>query len=460
MSPQPKASPLLPLLLTITIFIQLLDATILNTALPAIAKDFHESPLVMQSTIISYALTLAIFIPLNSFLSDRIGLKKLFMGAMVVFVLGSIGCAMSPNLNWLLTGRVVQGIGGAMLAPAARTIIMRSYTRSQFFNVFNYASMPALLAPVLGPAIGGYLADYATWHWIFLINVPIGLGALILAWYILPLFPYKKSKLDLKGFFLFSGASFCLTLALELFDGNELVGLVVGLLIAGFAGVYFYWGHAKSEKDAIYSRDLFQIRTYRIGMAGNLVCRLGIGGVPYLLPLLFQIAYQDSASLSGMLLAPMALAGVAVKPGFKFILSRFGYRKTLIRNTQILGFLILLLGLPGKEASLWIYVPILIVLGGVNSLQFTAMNTITLSKLRDYQTTSANSMLSVNQLLSLGFGVAISAICLRIFNTDMIAHGDIFVAFRYSFIVIGLLTMISGAVFARLHVQDGKNMMG
>ncbi len=210
-----EPSRFLPLLLAIAIFMQQLDATILNTALPKMAADLGESPLNMQSTIIAYALTLALMMPLSGFLSDKVGTRKLFMSALVVFVLGSLLCAASTSLTMLIIARVVQGVGGAMLTPVARLTMLQAYDKSRLLTVMNYAVMPALIGPVLGPVVGGYLVDYMSWHWIFLLNVPIGLIGLWVTWYIMPNFSQKEGHFDGVGFVLFATAAFCVSLSLE-----------------------------------------------------------------------------------------------------------------------------------------------------------------------------------------------------------------------------------------------------
>lgn len=305
-------SPWLPLLLAIAIFMQMLDATILNTALPEIAADLNESPLNMQLAVISYTLTVALLIPLSGYLADKFGTKKVFFGSIALFMLGSALCAASDSLLGLAFSRIIQGIGGSMLVPIPRLTILRMYDKSKLLNAINYAVMPALIGPVLGPLAGGYLVEYASWHWIFLLNLPIGLLGFILGRNIMPDIKGSNISLDFKGYLIFSAAACLLLLSAESLSHAlppyfALLPLCGGLL---FARRYFR--HMKTASKPIYSADLFLIRTFRLGLAGNLFSRIGISSIPFLMPLMFQIAFGFSASLSGWLVAPVALSSLLV----------------------------------------------------------------------------------------------------------------------------------------------------
>ncbi|MCZ2082975.1 MULTISPECIES: MFS transporter [unclassified Kaistella] len=460
--PKPKDTAVkkfLPLILATAIFMQMLDSTILNTSLPSIAKDLHESPLNMQNAIISYVLTLALFMPVSGFLADKFGTRKVFITSLVVFSLGSLLCALSQNLNHLVISRVIQGIGGSLMTPVGRLALIKTFQKNELVQAMNYAIIPALIGPVLGPLVGGYMVDYLSWHWIFLINIPIGLLGIILSLKFMPDYQSKKMSFDLKGFLIFASASLLLSISLELFGTVKNITPVLLIFTLGFLMIYYYYVHAKKTKNPIFPLNLFQVRTFRVGILGNLATRLGISAIPLLLPLMIQIAYGQTAVVSGWIVAPMALTAMFGKSFVIKILEKFGYRRTLMTNTFIIGFLIASMGIPGINTSIYWFVPIIAILGFFNSIQFTAMNTIAIADLRDSHTSSGNSLLAVNQQLAVGFGIAIGLITLKLFeNNAAITDGQIHLAFRYTFFLVGFLTILTGFVFRRLHATDGENM--
>lgn len=455
---QNSIKKILPLILATAIFMQMLDSTILNTSLPSIAKDLQESPLNMQNAIISYVLTLAVFMPASGFLADRFGTKKVFIFSLILFSLGSLFCAMSQNLTHLVISRVIQGVGGSLMTPVGKLALIKTFDKSELLKAMNFAIIPALIGPVLGPLVGGYMVDYLSWHWIFLINIPIGILGIVLGIKFMPNYKSKDVDFDVKGFLIFAAASLLLSIALELFGDMQNTTPVLVIFILGFLCLYYYYRHAKRDESPIFPLNLFQVRTFRVGIVGNLATRLGISSVPLLLPLMIQIAYKQSAVTSGWIIAPMALTAMFGKSYVIKILDRFGYRQTLMTNTFIIGMLICLLAIPDINTSLYWFIPIISILGFFNSIQFTSMNTISIADLRNFQTSSGNSLISVNQQLAIGFGIAFGLIVLKIFeNTDLI-HGEIHNAFRFTFLTVGILTIISGFIFRRLHISDGKNM--
>lgn len=449
----------LPLILAISIFMQMLDSTILNTSLPAIARDLQESPLEMQNAIISYVLTLALFMPVSGFLADKFGTRKIFIFSLVVFSLGSLFCALSQNLTHLVISRVIQGIGGSLMTPVGRLALIKTFDKNEIVRAMNFAIIPALIGPVLGPLVGGYMVDYFSWHWIFLINIPIGLIGIFLSLKYMPEYISETITFDLKGFLIFASASLLISIALESFGTAKNITPVLLIFILGFLLIYYYYRHAKKTASPIFPLDLFQVRTFRVGILGNMATRLGISSIPLLLPLMVQIAYGETAVVSGWIVAPMALTAMFGKSFVIRVLNYFGYRKTLMTNTFIIGFLICCLGIPGMNTSIWWFIPIIAVLGFFNSIQFTSMNTIAIADLRTSHTSSGNSLLAVNQQLAIGFGIAFGLVVLNIFQKiPQNAGENIHLAFRYTFFVVGILTILSGFVFRRLHSRDGDNM--
>lgn len=450
---------LLPIILATAIFMQMLDSTILNTSLPAIAKDLNESPLNMQNAIISYVLTLAVFMPVSGFLSDKFGTRKVFIFSLILFSAGSLLCSLSQNLTQLVFARMIQGVGGSLMIPVGKLALIMTFQRNELVKAMNFAIIPALIGPVLGPLVGGYMVDYLSWHWIFLINIPIGLIGIILSIKFMPNYKSKSADFDIKGFLIFAAASLLLSISLELFGNSMHVTTVLLIASSGFLMLYFYYRHATTDKNPIFPLNLFQVRTFRVGILGNLATRLGISAIPLLLPMMIQISYGESAVTSGWIVAPMAITAMFGKSAVIGILNKFGYRATLMTNTFVIGLLICSMSIPSVNASIYWYIPIIAVLGFFNSIQFTAMNAISIADLRQHHTSSGNSLISVNQQLALGFGIAFGLIVLKIFQGDVkLIHNEIHNAFRYTFLVVGTLTILSGFVFRRLHFKDGDNM--
>lgn len=458
-SPRQTVKKILPLILATAIFMQMLDSTILNTSLPSIARDLNESPLDMQNAIISYVLTLAVFMPASGFLADRFGTRRVFIFSLVLFSLGSVFCALSQNLTHLVISRVIQGVGGSLMTPVGKLALIKTFNRNELLKAMNFAIVPALIGPVLGPLVGGYMVDYLSWHWIFLINIPIGVLGIVLGLKYMPNYNSRETDFDLKGFMIFAAASLLLSISLELFGDMQNITPVLLVFILGFLFLYYYYRHAKRGNNPIFPLSLFQVRTFRVGIVGNLATRLGISSVPLLLPLMIQIAYGQSAVTSGWIIAPMALTAMFGKSSVIKILNKFGYRRTLMVNTFIIGVLICCLAIPDIHSSIFWFVPVIAILGFFNSIQFTSMNTISIADLRNFQTSSGNSLISVNQQLAIGFGIAFGLIVLKIYENspELIKH-ETHNAFRYTFLTVGILTILSSLVFRRLHTFDGRNM--
>lgn len=450
----------LPSLLAAIIFMQMLDTTILNTALPQMAADLQQSPLNMQSAVIAYALTLALLMPLSGWLCDKFGTRKVIFVALLIFVLGSLLCALANGLPFLVFGRVIQGVGGAILMAAPRLVMVKSYQKNQILHIINYIIMPALIGPIVGPLLGGYLAEYVSWHWIFLINLPIGLVAAWATLLILPDFRSDEARIDFDkwGFMLFGGGAVGLSLAVELLPRPNARFQAAGLAVLALWSWWAYYRHAQKSANPLYQLDLFQIRTFRIGLLGNLVSRLGISSMPFLLPLLLQVGFGHSASVAGLALAPVAMAAMVVKPMVAPLMKRFGYRQVLRTNTIVIGLLMMSLALPAADTPIMGLIPQLFLLGACNSIQFSGMNSITIADLRDHQNSSGTSLMAVNQQLSVGFGIAVGATILQLFTENMGATA-IHAAFRYTLICMGTFTLLSSLIFARLHWRDGNNLI-
>jgi len=448
----------LPWIAAMAFFMQALDATILNTALPAIAHSLDRSPLAMQSAIISYTLTVAMLIPVSGWLADRFGTRRVFMMAVSLFTLGSFACAMSGSLSQLVIFRVVQGIGGAMMMPVARLALLRAYPRSELLPVLNFVTMPGLVGPILGPLLGGVLVTWASWHWIFLINIPIGILGLLYARKYMPNFTTPRRGFDMQGFLLFGLGLVLISSGMELF-GERIVASYIGILIllGGLLLLMAYIWHARRHPAPLIALPMFKTRTFSVGIAGNLASRLGTGCVPFLMPLMLQVGFGYTALIAGCMMAPTAFGSLLAKSTVTQVLRWFGYRKTLVGVTLVIGMLIGQFSLqsPGMEIGLLI-LP-LFILGMAMSTQFTAMNTIALADLTDENASSGNSVLAVTQQLSISLGVAVSAAVLRLYEgIDSINTVE---QFHYTFLTMGAVTLLSALVFLLLHPKDGRNLI-
>ena len=447
----------LPWIAAMAFFMQALDATILNTALPDIARSLNHSPLAMQSAVISYTLTVALLIPVSGWLADRFGTRRVFIIAVILFSLGSLLCAFSPNLPFLVVSRIIQGIGGAMMMPVARLALLRAYPRSELLPILNFVTIPGLVGPVLGPLLGGILVTYATWHWIFIINIPIGILGIIYAIRHMPDFTMPKRRFDTLGFALLGAGLVSVSVSLDLFGDNALAAATPFLVMgSGFVLLTFYALHARRISAPIIPLSLFRTRTFSVGIAGNVATRLGTGCIPFLMPLMLQVGFGYPAVVAGMMMAPTAIGSILAKSAVTQILRRYGYRLTLFAITLVIGAIISSFYFQSPGMSIYLLLP-LFILGMAMSTQFTAMNTITLADLTEHNASSGNSVLAVTQQLSISFGIAVSASVLRYFESQ--DWGSIVDNFHATFVTVGVMTILSAFVFLFLSRTDGRNMI-
>lgn len=450
----------LPWVAAIALFMQTLDGTILNTALPAIAEEFGRDATAMQSIIVSYTLTLALFIPLSGWMSDRFGSRTIFIWAVGIFTVGSLACAVSQDLTQLVLSRILKAIGGSMMVPVARLAVLYTYSKSKLLKVINFMTIPALVGPIVGPTLGGWLVDYTSWHWIFLINLPIGIAGMLIAKNVMPNYKQTTYKFDLLGMVLFGGALILMTLAIEL--GTEKVlswWMVVGLILIAAVMMQAYYKHYKKVPHPLINLGLIKIRTLRIGVLGNLLTRLGIGGMPLLLPLMFQLGFGHSAMTSGMMMIPVALAAIVTKPLVVKIVQFLGYKNTLLLNTFIVAFVIGMFAFMDADTPLPNLIPLLVIFGVVNSIQLSSMNTLAVSDLDKDSASSGNSLVLVMQQLSMSLGISVGAFLLQYFDSaSFIQHPSLQMAFKWTFVSMGVITAISALLFLRLDKTDGAAM--
>ena len=448
----------LPWIAAMAFFMQALDATILNTALPAIAHSLNRSPLAMQSAIISYTLTVAMLIPVSGWLADRFGTRRIFMLAVSLFTLGSLACALSTSLSELVIFRIIQGVGGAMMMPVARLALLRAYPRSELLPVLNFVTMPGLIGPILGPVLGGVFVTWATWHWIFLINIPIGVAGLLYARKYMPNFTTPRRRFDLSGFLLFGFSLVLFSIGMELL-GEQIVASWIALMVVLFSLLLLlaYIRHARKHPAPLISLSLFKTRTFSVGIAGNLATRLGTGCIPFLMPLMLQVGFGYPALVAGCIMAPTAIGSILAKSTVTQVLRRLGYRKTLVSVTLFIGVMIAQFAFQSPTMPVWLLILPLFVLGMAMSTQFTSMNTITLADLTDDNASGGNSLLAVTQQLSISLGVAVSAAVLHSYQS--LEGASTIDQFHYTFITMGVITVISALMFMLLKAKDGRNLI-
>ncbi|MEO5560456.1 MAG: multidrug transporter subunit MdtD [Dokdonella sp.] len=451
-----KSNKVLLWLVALGVFMQMLDSTIVNTALPSMAADLHESPLRMQSVVIAYALTMAMLIPASGWLADRFGTRRIFFAAIVLFTAGSLLCANAHRLGQLSASRVVQGMGGAMLLPVGRLAVLRAVPRSDFLLAMTFVTVPGLIGPLIGPTLGGWLVQSASWHWIFLINLPVGLIACIATLRFMPDARAPVSRFDLGGYLMLSFSMVAISLSL---DGLSELGLrhasVLVLFIFGMASFVAYWLHATRAPKPLFSLGLFGVHTYRVGLLGNLFARIGSGSMPFLIPLLLQVGLGYSPMDAGLMMVPVALAAMVSKRMVVPLVREIGYRRVLIGNTILVGLAMASFALVSPEQPVWLRIIQFSVFGMLNSLQFTAMNTITLRDLDGELASGGNSLLSMVMMLSMSLGVATASGLLGAFTGVFGAeHGAAALpAFHATFVCVGLVTAASAWISWQLEPE-------
>ncbi|PJZ65610.1 MFS transporter [Leptospira wolffii] len=457
MTTESKGTKALLWLVACGFFMQTLDSTIVNTALPAIARSLDTSPLKMQSVVVAYLLTMAMIIPASAWISDKLGVRRVFIGALALFVIGSLFCAASQNLTQLILSRIVQGMGGALLLPVGRLALLRSVPHDQFLQAISFVAIPGLIGPLIGPVLGGWLSESASWHWIFLINLPVGaIGILAAILYMKSDSPRDAFRFDAIGYALLAFGMVTFSMAL---DAGYSMGLkragVLLLLVFGLSSLTAYWIHAARSPRPLFSPKIFSVPTLSIGLLGNLFSRLGSSSMPFLVPLFLQVNMGYSPFRAGLMLLPMAIAGIGIKRFAPLLIYKLGYRNVLVLNTLLIGTSMSSFFWIDSSGNWWFLSVQLFCFGAVNSLQFTAMNTLTLKDLEDDFTSSGNTMLSMVQMLAMGMGVALAAGVLEAF-TDLFGNENMILAFKGTFACMGLVTLSSSMIFWQLRKEDGR----
>jgi EmrB/QacA subfamily drug resistance transporter len=399
-----------------------------------------------------------VLIPLSGWLTRRCGNRVVFLAAIALFTVASVGCAASVNLGMLVGMRVLQGAGGAMMVPVGRLTMVRTFAKSELIRAMSFVAIPGLVGPMLGPIAGGLIVGYLHWRFIFFVNIPIGLVGLYLVYRHLPDYREHTDSLDVAGLFLFGSGVALLSYVLEVFGEHTLnTAEILGLLALSILLLAGYGFHATRTPHPLLRLALFRIRTFRASVSGSFLTRLGIGGIPFLFPLLYQVGLGFTPIQSGLLMMPQAIAAMSLKLTMPWILARLGYRAVLVSNTLLIGLQILLFATIGKGTPVWLIVLEVFCYGFSTSLQYTSMNTLVYADVTEEQSSGASSIASTMQQMSISFGVASASLVTAFFLPDRFRANPLqFIhGIHRAFFVLGAMTVLSTIVFRGLKKGDG-----
>ena len=452
----------LPWIVATALFMEQLDSTIVNTGIPAMAASLGVTPLSLKAVVTSYILSLAVSIPVSGWLAERFGSRRVFLFALSLFTLSSVLCGAAPNASLLVAARVPQGIAAAMMMPVGRSVVVRSFPKSELLRVMNFIIIPALIGPLLGPTVGGLIVHWLSWRDIFLVNVPVGAVALWLGHKYMPDYRNESPQpLDVVGLVLFGSGAALLSWLLEVFGEHDLPALQMGvLLVLAIALLLAYGWHATQSPAPLLRLAVFKVRTFRVSVLGGFVTRLGIGGMPFLLPLLYQLGLGLPAWESGLLMMPSAAAAMFMKVLSSRLLRRFGYRQVLVVNTVLIACMISCYSLVGPGTPVWAIVPISLALGFFNSLQFSSMNTMAYADIDAADASMASTVASTLQQMSLSFGLATASLIAVFYLGEQPQSDHLAVAraLHHGFLTLAAITFVSSATFWTLRKDDGESV--
>jgi len=449
-----------PLIIATALFMENLDATVIATSLPAIARDLGVDPIALKLALTSYLVSVAVFIPVSGWLADRYGTRHVFRAAIAVFALGSLLCAFSSSLAGFVAARFVQGMGGAMMVPVGRLVILRSTAKHELVRAMGYVTMPALLGPVLGPLLGGFISTYFHWRWIFLINLPIAvLGWLLAGRHIANLRNAANPPLDKTGFLLTSlGLSLAmLGLATE---GKHMLSVAwsSGLTLGGLLLLALYPRHARRHPHPVLRLALLRIPTFHASLLGGFLFRAGMGATPFLLPLMLQLGLGMTPFESGLLTCSTAVGAIFMKTLVPRTLARFGFRRVILVNSVLCGLSFAGYGLFDADSPHWVMLAAFLLGGCLRSLQFTSLNTLAYADIRQQDMSHASTLSSVGQQLASGLGVTLAAFALQ-GVAALHGHRALQLAdFAWSFVIMGGLATLSALQFRRLPAGAGATL--
>jgi EmrB/QacA subfamily drug resistance transporter len=455
------AAPIIPLVVATALFMENTDATILATALPTIARDLGLDPISLKLAVTSYLVSLAVFIPVSGWVADRIGSRTTFRLALGVFMIASVGCAFSSTLRQFVFWRAMQGIGGAMMVPVGRMVVVRASPKGELVRALSFIAMPALIGPMLGPPLGGLIVTYMDWRWIFFVNIPIGVLGVVLATLYIPEAREETPPLDAKGFLLLACGLGGLILGTAMMGRRIAPPEAAAAAIAvGAIALPIYARHALAVPRPLLDLRLLRLKTFEAGIAGALFFRLGVGASAFLLPLMLQLAFGLDALSSGLITFAGAAGALAVKPLARGFLHRFGFRRLLIVN-GVLASAVLLASALFTAATPHLVIAVVLLLGGfLRSLQFTSLSAITYAEIEPRQVGSATGMASVGQQVSVSFGVAIGAMVVELSEWARDRTAPLTEDFATAFVVVGLMSMASALLMFRLPAGAGDEISG
>jgi EmrB/QacA subfamily drug resistance transporter len=453
---------LIPLIVATALFMENMDSTVIATSLPAIAADIGTSPLTLKLAITSYLLSLAVFIPASGWTADRFGARRVFSAAIVVFTLGSIGCGFAQSLSMLVVARIVQGLGGAMMVPVGRLILLRTVPRSDLVRAMSYVSVPALIGPVIGPPLGGFIVTYASWRWIFFINIPIGiLGVLLVNLFVRNMGEATVRPFDLRGFALTGIGLASLAFGFETVGRGELPFVTTAaLLLIGALCLTLYARHARRVDHPIIDLALMRIPTYASATIGGFLFRMGMGALPFLMPLMLQVGFGLDALSSGLLTFASAAGAMTMKTTVGPIIRTFGFKAVLIANTVVCSAFLCSYSL-FRPATPHVVIFLALLAGGFfRSLQMTSINTLSYADVPAGMLSRATSLTSMAQQLSQSMGVGTGALLLYVMLALHGTAGPGPADFSVALAAVGMLSMLSVPFFLRMSPDAGAAVSG
>ncbi|OZI78822.1 MFS transporter [Bordetella genomosp. 2] len=457
-----RAARMIPFIVGCALFMQMLDSTVVATALPAMAQALGSTPVRLNVAITSYLLAVAVFVPVSGWAADRHGARRVFMAAIALFTLSSVACALAQNLTHLVLARVAQGIAGAMMVPVGRIILLRVVPKQDLLKAMSFLSIPALLGPVIGPPLGGFMVTYMSWHWIFLINIPIGiLGIALVRRYVPEIREAGTPRLDWPGFLL---SAVCLATLVSAFEalGHSLIPplAVAALAAVGLLCGALYVLHARRAEHPIIDLTLLREPTFAISVLGGNLCRFAVGAMPFLLAVQLQVGFGLTPFSAGLITFASAAGALLMKFVATPIVQRFGFRRVLTLNAILTGLFIVACAAFTPATPVWLMIAILLAGGFFRSLQFTAVNTLTYADIAPARMSSASSFAAMAQQLGISLGVGVAAVTLNLSmaarGAQHVAIGDVMVAF----LVIGGLCVASLLSFRRLAPTAGAQLQG
>jgi len=458
----PNVKRFLPWVVATALFMEQLDSTIVNTAVPSMAASLHVTPLSLKAVVASYILSLAVGIPVSGWIADRYGTRRVFAGAVSIFTISSVFCGLAMNVPQMVAARILQGIGAALMMPVGRLTVIRTFPKAELLQAMNFVIIPALIGPLLGPTVGGLIVHWLSWREIFFVNVPAGVVALWLIHRYMPDYYGDATRpLDVIGLVLFGTGTALLSWLLEIFGEHQVdIRVEAVLFLLSVSLLAAYWRHALKAPYPLLQMALFKVRTFRVSVIGGFITRLGVGGLPFLTPLLFQIGLDLPAWQSGLLMMPTAAAAMGMKLISARVLGRFGYRRVLIVNTLMIGAIIKLYSLVSAQTPLIAIILIGLALGFFNSLQFSSMNSMAYADIETNDSSMASTIASSFQQISMSFGLAFGSL-VTAWYLGPVAQSDrlaVTAALHHAFLTLGGLTIVSSLSFWTLRASDGESV--